>query len=192
MWEEDNPYHVTDFSLSGAQELFTALGDYRVFVQNFAEGSMIVDPQEQVIAPPPPELRWPERVEWEYANHYLAAINIPEEQLSSAMSAKLQSAYAPTYNRHVRNIEHANASLWKTNARLAWAAFTHSGAAAATRSHRERRVFEERDRRIQELETEVEGLRAELERLREEAEGRSNRFPSGLLGNSGRAHRRKG
>ena len=64
---------------------------------------MIVDPQEQVIAPPPPELRWTERGAWEYANHYLAAINIPEEQLSSAMSAKLRS-YAPTYNRHVRTL----------------------------------------------------------------------------------------
>jgi SAM-dependent methyltransferase len=154
MWEEDNPYHVTRFGLHSATELFARLGDYVLLVQSFAEGSLIVDPDNPGRVPPP-ELRWPERLEVEYANHYVGLVNFAGPEVRDAVTAKLQSTYAPAYNRHVRNIEHANNELWRTNARLSWWAFTHSGAAAASRTRRMERSLEERDRKIAELQHEL-------------------------------------
>jgi SAM-dependent methyltransferase len=154
MWKEENPYHVTTFSLERATELLARLGDYKLLAQNFVEGSMIVDPDDPGSVPPP-ELRWPERVEVEYANHYVGLVNFDESEVRGAVGANLQATYAPAYNRHIRNIERANDELWRANARLAWRAHTHSGAAAASRTRRLQRTLEERDREIVELNQEL-------------------------------------
>jgi SAM-dependent methyltransferase len=154
MWEEDNPHHVTRFSLDSVTELFGRLGDYKLLVQNVAEGSLIVDPDDPGDVPTP-ALRWPERLEIEYANHYVGLVNFDDSEVRGAVTAMLQVAYAPAYNRHVRNIEHANNELWRANARLAWSAFTHSDAAAAARTRRLQRTLEERDQTIVELQQEL-------------------------------------
>jgi SAM-dependent methyltransferase len=184
-WEEENPYHVTNFSLGSARQLLDRIGDNMLLVQNFAEGSLIVDPEDKA-EQPTPELRWPERIEVEYANHFIGLVNVSEDDLMNAMSAKLELPYAPTYNRHIRNIEVANRELWRTNARLGWSAFTHSGAAAAARNKRADRHAEARAAAdaatIAELSAEVEELRTALaatdDRLQiyiREAQRRANR-----------------
>jgi SAM-dependent methyltransferase len=165
MWEEDNPYHLTNFSFSEATRLFARLGNHRLLVQNFAEGSLIVDPDDPGSVQAP-ELKWPERVEVDYVNHYIGLINFTESESQPALSGQLQLAYAPAYNRHVRNIERANQELWRTNARLAWSAFTHTGAAAAARSKRQQRSLDARDQKIAELSARVEELERELQNAR--------------------------
>lgn len=175
MWEEDNPYHVTTFSLETATELLARLGDYKLLTQNFAEGSVIVDPNDPDTVPSP-KLRWPERIEVEYANHYLGLVNFGESEVRRAVTAKLQATYAPTYNRHIRNIERANDELWRANARLGWWAHTHSGAAAGSRTRRLERNLEQRNRKIAELEHELtirDGIIGEYARESRERAGSS-------------------
>lgn len=179
IWEEENPYHLTEFSLSAATRLLERLGEHKLLVQNFAEGSVIVDPEDPGAAAAP-ELMWPERIELEYANHYIGLVNFTEADTEGALSGKLQLAYAPAYNRHVRNIERANQELWRTNARLAWSAFVHSGAAAAARSKRQQRILDERDQKIAELSARVEELNRELKAARA---GVRSRWPGKRKGN---------
>ena len=155
MWDEVNEFHLTDFSFDTAIELFRRIGAQSVLVQQFAEGSVIVDPS----APHRPEsapLRWPERVEPDYANHVIGVANVESERVAAALSGRLAVAAAPAYNRHIRNIERANADLWRANARLGRDAFALSGAAAAVRNSRTEEQVAERtaelSERIQELE----------------------------------------
>jgi SAM-dependent methyltransferase len=165
-WAEDNPYHVTNFSLTSARELLDRLGDSILLVQNVAEGSLIVDPAEPT--EPEPSMQWPERIEVDYANHFIGVINVPQDAVRTVLSSKLQLSYAPTYNRHIRNIELANEELWRTNARLTWSAFTRAGSAAAARTKREQREEIERGQvaaRAAELEAKVEEMQSTIEEL---------------------------
>lgn len=165
-WDEDNPYHETNFAHHTAMELFERIGADIVVVQYLAEGSLIVDPED-----PTPniaaDMRWPERVEAEYANHFVGVANVDPGTVRGALRSRLGVAYAPTYNRHIRNIERANQELWRTNARLGRDAFAHSGSAAAARSRREERLREQQTSTVASLEAHV----AELtERLQERDE----------------------
>jgi SAM-dependent methyltransferase len=139
MWEEENPYHVTDFSVDSAHELIQRLGGDGLLVQNLAEGSLIVDP-ERHLDELESDLRWPERAEMEYANHFIGLVGFAEDERQRALGARLQVAYAPAYNRHIRNIEVTNQTLWRTNARLGWSSFSRfdAGASAAVRQGRQR------------------------------------------------------
>ena len=163
MWEEENEFHLTSFSHDTALVLFERLGSVRLLVQNLAEGSLIVDPQEPG-RHAAPDLKWAERVEPEYANHFLAVVNVVHELVDDALSGRLEVSYAPTYNRYIRNIERANSELWRTNARLGRDAFSRSGAAAATNSKLEQRGY---DGEIARLNTQVRELTEAL-RIREE------------------------
>jgi 2-polyprenyl-3-methyl-5-hydroxy-6-metoxy-1,4-benzoquinol methylase len=164
-WEEENPYHVTDFSLDSASKLLDRLGDAVLLAQNVAEGSLIVDPDDGG-RDPAVTLRWPDRMEIEYANHFIGLVNFDPDTIRNSVSAKLELAYAPAYNRHIRNIEVANRELWRTNARLGWAAFSRSGSAAAAQVRREQSRLDERaavdEIRIAELTAQVTELTATL------------------------------
>jgi SAM-dependent methyltransferase len=181
-WDEDNPYHVTAFSYDTARELFDTIGiDVRP-VQNVAEGSVIADPDSEEARDPAAVLQWPERIEAEYANHFLGTANIAPDAVRAALSGRLGISYAPTYNRHIRNIERANAELWRTNARLARSTLMRSGSAAAAHSKREAREFDERAAeiarlvgRIRELEFENAERDKVLQRYIREAQRRANR-----------------
>jgi ubiquinone/menaquinone biosynthesis C-methylase UbiE len=164
-WDEVNQFHATDFSHASATELFEQVGADIILVQYLSEGSMIVDPQHP-IPTLAPELHWPERVEAEYANHFVGLANLDSEVVRAALSARLSLAYAPTYNRHIRNIERANRELWRTNARLGRDAFARSGSAAAVRSKREERAAEQQEATVAALETRVAELTETL-RMRE-------------------------
>jgi 2-polyprenyl-3-methyl-5-hydroxy-6-metoxy-1,4-benzoquinol methylase len=165
-WHERNPYHVTEFSFGRARELFDRLGSDMLLAQNVAEGSLIVDPHDPGTHAGP-EMRWPERVEAEYANHFIGLVNFDVEQVRAVLSARIGLSYAPTYNRHIRNIEVANMELWRTNARLGRSAFAHSGSAAAARSKREEWRSEEQAAKIAELSARVQELTETL-RIRDE------------------------
>jgi 2-polyprenyl-3-methyl-5-hydroxy-6-metoxy-1,4-benzoquinol methylase len=183
-WGEDNPFHLTSFSLDAARQLFERLGDSVLLTQNLAEGSLIIDPDEPGDREPSTALRWAERVELEYANHFLAVVGYEPDVVRAASSAIVQLSYAPTYNRHIRNIELTNRELWRTNARLGWSAFSHSGSAAAARVRRDRSEqeaeadaarIEELSDRVDELTTSLRVTEEVLERYIREAQQRANR-----------------
>jgi SAM-dependent methyltransferase len=163
-WDEDNPYHVTAFSYDTAGQLFDTVGVDVRLAQNIAEGSVIAEPDGEVQTNSA-VMQWPERIEPEYANHFLGSANLKPDTVRAALSGRLGIAYAPTYNRHILNIERANAELWRTNARLARSTLMRSGSAAAAHSRRQEREFDQRA-------AEIAALKARIEHLEREASER--------------------
>lgn len=156
-FEEDNEFHETQFSYDLAHAFFDAIdGDHTLILQSNLEGSLFVGPAGPLGEES--KLRWPERAEEEYANHYIALIgdlSVPSVGASAVVS------FAPAYNRYMLNLERSNAALWRTNARLARNAFARGGSGGASflRSHQEK--IEHLEGRIAQLEAELRGLRGE-------------------------------
>ena len=173
---EKNEFHITDFGFEEAMELFAQLGEAHMLYQFNAEGSLIRGEQA---GPLDAEEVLPEHGEPDYANHFIACVNVDPAATGAVQTARMRLAVAPTYNRHMLSLERANRELWRENARLARGQLGKSDAAAATtllRLQRELRArAEDAEMRNLALEAEVAELRrlagtprhVEVERMRD-------------------------
>jgi SAM-dependent methyltransferase len=114
-FDERNEFHVTDFGYEKALEAFGAFEEVTVLYQYLAEGSLIRGERPAQIAG---EFVLAEHGEPEFANHFIACVNFARELADLGDSTRMQLAVAPNYNRHMINIERANAELWRENARI--------------------------------------------------------------------------
>jgi len=164
-FEEDNPYHVTDFDYYAFQKLLAAFPEPRIALFQFhAEGSVIVEspdelPRDQIQA----EMRLAEHGEPEYANHFLGLVGWDREAVEAAR-ARLRFSVAPTYNRYIRAIELSNRRLWRENARLA---ARHIGSARSGAASMQATIKELREE-VAELQERLAQLRSDLARRQEE------------------------
>jgi hypothetical protein len=99
----------------------------------------------------------------EYANHFIACVNLGDALASAFPAARMHLAVAPVYNRHMLGMERANRELWRENARLARGLMGKSDAAAATALLRVQRDLRER---LEEAEARTSACEAEAAHLR--------------------------
>lgn len=128
-FEEENPHHVTDFGYESMLEAFAPFEGRVVLPQFLAEGSLIVPPGADGVDV---GLALEDRVEPEYANHFIVCLGFPEEDVTGSNHGRMQLNSAPSHNRYMRNLERANAELVRTNVRLTRQRLGKADSAAAT------------------------------------------------------------
>jgi 2-polyprenyl-3-methyl-5-hydroxy-6-metoxy-1,4-benzoquinol methylase len=146
-FDEENPHHRTDFSFDGAVAAFQGFADATILYQFLAEGSLIRTPESGRLTP---RTVFDERGEPEYANHFIACINVGDRAEVAESSARMELAISPNYNRHMVNLERANEALRSTNARLARGKLGAADSAAAALLARIQTLEEELTRRLEE------------------------------------------
>lgn len=142
-FEEDNPHHQTDFGYEEVTDAFAGFDDCTILYQFLAEGSLIRSIDGGDVAG---RLVATERGEPEYANHFIACVNLSEALARLPDWARMHLEAAPLYNRYMRNLERAHRELHRTNARLAGAKLGKSDSAAVSvlaKIERERQLLEE-------------------------------------------------
>lgn len=150
---ESNDYHVTDFDQARAMREFAAFGsEVRVLSQFLAEGSVLLE-QPGDLGDTSGGMVFDDDVELEYANHYVAFVNVAPPT-DAATSMKL--ATSPLNHRYVRSLERANAELARANARLARRMLGSADSAAAAVLWKVRAgVYEELEEKLDELREEL-------------------------------------
>ena len=128
-FDEENPFHRTDFGYEEAMASFDGFPDVTILNQFLAEGSLIRTAKD---AEPTTRLLLGERAEPEYANHFIACVNFGKAPAETAGGARMQLAIAPNFNRYMMNLERGNRELWLANARLARAQAGKADSAAAS------------------------------------------------------------
>jgi 2-polyprenyl-3-methyl-5-hydroxy-6-metoxy-1,4-benzoquinol methylase len=152
-FNEENPFHVTDFGYEEAMDLLTRLGEPVVLSQFLAEGSLLTEaePDREVVgrlvgdAQPTPE----------WANNWVAVVNVPSDELRRAV-ARLRIATSAHHNEYMRDLERANRELERANGRLARAWLGVHDAAAASVMHRYESRAQEAEARVEYLEQRLE------------------------------------
>jgi 2-polyprenyl-3-methyl-5-hydroxy-6-metoxy-1,4-benzoquinol methylase len=198
-FDEENPYHGTDFSFDGAVAAFQRFADAAILYQFLAEGSLI---RTDALGRLTRRTVLDERGEPEYANHLIACVNFRDRVDLSLDSARMELAIAPNYNRHMVNLERANEALRSTNARLARGKLGTSDSAAGALLGRIRALEEELSMRLEEERLRqqkadhknwIEGLHEEIaarQQLIEEMQAtRAWRLASSYWGVRDRVHR---
>jgi SAM-dependent methyltransferase len=145
--QEDNPYHRMDFGYEEALDAFAGFEDCVVLYQFLAEGSLIRSREGSELAG---RLVATERGEPEYANHFIACINLTSRLAEVPDWAQMHLEAAPLYNRYMRNLELAHRELRRANARLAREKLGKADSAAVSvlgRVERERQLLEEQRRK---------------------------------------------
>ncbi len=169
LFEEENPFHLTDFGYDEARVTFSRFPGVTIACQFLAEGSLLdIDDGSRVEA----ELVAPERLEAEAANHFIALVGFDTARLGE-VSGRFKLAAAPNYNSYMRGLEAAYTDLYRANLELARKHLgkTDSAAAASaarlsdTRRAHENALLEiERvSQRVRELEEEVRATHARYE-----------------------------
>jgi SAM-dependent methyltransferase len=115
-FEEENEFHQTDYGYDEARAAFERLGNVSVLYQFLAEGSLIRPSEAGDVVG---EFVLREHGEPEWANHFIACVNLDDELEEADRSATMKLAVAPLHNRIVRELERANRELWRENARIA-------------------------------------------------------------------------
>jgi 2-polyprenyl-3-methyl-5-hydroxy-6-metoxy-1,4-benzoquinol methylase/Skp family chaperone for outer membrane proteins len=170
--EDDNPHHLTSFGFEEVINTFDAFEDCTLVYQFLAEGSLI---RGQDGTGSTGRLVATERGEPEYANHFIACINLSAAIERIPDWAQMHLEAAPLHNRYVRNLEQANRELRRANARLGRERLGRADSAAATilgqlelerRALQEQRVRESYD---PENPTERQAHLARIEELHEHA-----------------------
>jgi SAM-dependent methyltransferase len=149
---EVNEFHVTDYGFDEAQEAFARFEEVAIFYQFNAEGSLI---RHEYPAEVDGEFVLDQHGEPEYANHFIACVNLNERLRETGSLARMQLAAAPDFTRHMLALERANQELWRTNARLARQHLGVSDSAAAAVQNRLRAVQEEAAQTQERLEAEL-------------------------------------
>jgi SAM-dependent methyltransferase len=137
LFEEDNPFHVTEFGYEETRDAFAGFPSTTLLPQYLAEGSLIC-PEEATETDV--TLSLDDRLEPESANHFIVCVNFDATQLTAAHRGQLQVNAAPAYNSYMRALERANDDLRRANSWLARDRLGKSGSAAASALRR----FEER------------------------------------------------
>jgi cyclopropane fatty-acyl-phospholipid synthase-like methyltransferase len=177
-FEEDNPYHLTDFSFDSASQLLEQLGGGVMLCQYLSEGSIIGHVAAEDVES---TVLHGERAEPRYANHFLLLVNVDSERIEGAQGNRSVVVEAPVHNRYMHSLEVANGQLRRRNNELARKLMRAGSvrakvgsAATALVASLEKRI-EERERRIDELEGLIEqrdemilAQRGELLQVRQE------------------------
>lgn len=147
---EQNPFHVRDFDAESAEALAARFPNARMLHQYDADGSVILadetDAQGRVT------LR--DRVEPEWAAHFLLLVNVPDDVDLTPAAGFLQVEATPLHSRYVRDLEEANRTLQRENARLLRGRLGHHAAAAGARLDRLRTA----QRTIRDLESRLSAM----------------------------------
>ena len=137
-----------DWAYEAALEAFGRFDEVTVLYQFLAEGSLLRGEEPADVAA---EFVLPEHGEREWANHFIACVNLDQALKEAGESAHMHLAVAPLYNRLIRDLERANRELWAENAAIARERVGFGDAGAV--------MLRER---VSQLEQELELLRATL------------------------------
>lgn len=132
---EENHFHVQTFGHRDVRELARTLPDAQVLQQFLAEGSLIGPVNGEAPERAAALVVASERLEPDYANHWLIAVGFDERELAEA-SAHLNIATAPNYNSYMRALERANQELHRLNLELQQEQLGVRDAAAAGRAQK--------------------------------------------------------
>lgn len=132
-FEEENEFHVTDYGYEEAREAFGRFDEVTVLYQFLAEGSLI---RHETASELEAEFVLREHGEPEWANHFIACVNLDAHLAEIGDAARMQLAVAPLYNRHMRALERANRELFRENGRLGRERIGIADSAAITMSER--------------------------------------------------------
>ena len=140
-FEERNGFHVTDFGYEEMRAAVDRFPDAVVLSQYLAEGSLILTPdarRDSGVHGRLVEAGSPEDSSEIWANHWLVLVGADSAQIEQAQAGLLLVA-APHHNQYMRQLERANAELFRTNRRLArgWLG-VHDAAAASAEARRVR------------------------------------------------------
>jgi SAM-dependent methyltransferase len=145
-FEEENEFHVTDFGFDEAVAAFSRFERVTLLYQFLADGSLVR--REEPSAKVEGEFVLSDYGEPEYANHFIACVNLDERLEQLGDSARMQLAVSARHNRYMLSLERANRELWRENALLGANRMATSDAGSVGTLNR-----------LQELEREVQGLR---------------------------------
>lgn len=113
---EENEYHVTDFDLRSARELFARLPDPVIAFQTHAEGTLIRGRSGGEVRATV-QLDGEQDLDW--ANQFLVLSGVDADDLLAPADALTHLALGPVNHRYMRGLERANAELRSANGRLA-------------------------------------------------------------------------
>jgi 2-polyprenyl-3-methyl-5-hydroxy-6-metoxy-1,4-benzoquinol methylase len=135
-YHEDNEHHATDFGYEEAGELLARIGEHQLLTQHLTEGSLMLAPGEveggAVSAPSKVNIAGASAP---WANHWIAAFNVPAGELASAAASFRLSSF-PNNGAYMNALERSNAELHHANQRMARAWLGIHDAAAAAAVHR--------------------------------------------------------
>ena len=153
-----NEFHVTQFGYDEALASFQGFPELILLPQFLAEGSLIAaDAADEVEV----ELALGERLEPEYANHFIFTAGLPAQEVQAAHHGRAQLNTAPVFNRWSEDLKRGAAALRRENARLGRSRLGKADSAAATalaRLQREQAQADELRRRLHEAEARVRAL----------------------------------
>ena len=129
LFEEENPYHVTEFGYDEALKAFAPFPATVMVPQFLAEGSLIA-PSGATETDVTVSLD--DRDEPEYANHFIFCSGFSEEEVGGAHHGRIQLNTAPVFNRWAEDLKQGARALRRENARLARARLGKGGSAAAS------------------------------------------------------------
>lgn len=136
-YEEDNPYHVSDFDFEGATDAFGRVGMDTLLYQYLAEGSLI-RPRDD--APLSGSSQLAERGEPEHCNNLIGIAGVGEPDRLA--ETRMHLTVAPASNTYMLELERANRRLWRENRRLARERLGVADSAAASALERLRQADE--------------------------------------------------
>ena len=139
-FEEDNEFHLTDYGYEEALAAFGRFDELTVLYQFLAEGSLI---RGEEASERDAEFVLREHGDPEWANHFIACVNLDERLAELGDSAHMRLAVAPLYNRWMRTLERANRELWRENGRIARQRIGVGDSAAVTVAGRIRQLEEQ-------------------------------------------------
>ncbi len=129
LFDEDNPYHLTNFGYDEALAAFADFPSVVMVPQYLAEGSVLVPTGatgEEVV------VTLDSRDEPAYANHFVFAIGFDQAAVSRVHHGRLQVNASPLFNRWAEDLKKGAWALARENARLARAQLGKAGSAAAS------------------------------------------------------------
>ena len=144
-FDEENEFHLTDYGYEEALAAFSRFDEPAVLFQFLAEGSLIRGEKASELDP---EFVLREHGDPEWANHFIACVNLGDRLAELGESAQMRLAVAPLYNRWIRSLERANRELWRENGRIARQKIGAGDSAAVTMAARVRHL----EQQIQDLE----------------------------------------
>jgi 2-polyprenyl-3-methyl-5-hydroxy-6-metoxy-1,4-benzoquinol methylase len=181
LFEEQNPYHVTDFGYDEANEAFAPFPATVLVPQFLAEGSLIcpAGATEVEVA-----VSVDDRDEPEYANHFIFCVGFSEEEVGRAHHGRIQLNTSPVFNRWAEDLKRGAWALRRENARLARARLGKGGSAAASAlarladSQAQLAALEERCRTAEERASELAAALDATAEPSEAPEGAGQRVPA--------------
>jgi 2-polyprenyl-3-methyl-5-hydroxy-6-metoxy-1,4-benzoquinol methylase len=138
-FEERNEFHVTDFGHEEMRAVADRFSDAVVLSQYLAEGSLILTRdagRDSEVRGRLVDAGSPDVSSEIWANHWLVLVGVDSAQVEHAQAGLVLVA-ARHHNQYMRQLERANAELFRTNSRLArgWLG-VHDAAAAAAEARR--------------------------------------------------------